>query len=72
VTLHAASDLIFLESSWTPTDMEQAADRVHRIGQTNRVTITNIVARDTVDVQRVLPTVRSKDQMRRMVLGGKL
>lgn len=72
VTLHAASDLIFLESSWTPTDMEQAADRVHRIGQTNRVTITNIVARDTVDVQRVMPTVRSKDQMRRMVLGGKL
>jgi SNF2 family DNA or RNA helicase len=28
VTLHRAADLIFLESSWTPADMDQAADRV--------------------------------------------
>ena len=72
VTLHAASDLIFLESSWTPTDMEQAADRVYRIGQTRHVSITHIVARDTVDVLRVLPVVKSKDEMRRLVLGGAL
>ena len=72
VTLHAASDLIFMESSWTPTDMEQAADRVYRIGQTRHVTITNIVAKDTVDVLRVLPVVKSKDAMRRLVLGGAL
>lgn len=72
VTLHAASDLIFVESSWTPTDMEQAADRVYRIGQTNHVSITHIVARDTVDVLRVLPVVKSKDEMRRLVLGGAL
>lgn len=72
VTLHAAADLIFLESSWTPTDMEQAADRVYRIGQTRHVSITHIVARDTVDVLRVLPIVKSKDEMRRLVLGGAL
>ncbi len=72
VTLHAASDLIFIESSWTPTDLEQAADRVYRIGQKNRVTITNIVAKDTVDVHRVLPVVKSKEAMRQLVLGGKL
>ena len=72
VTLHAASDLIFIESSWVPTDMEQAADRVYRIGQTNHVTITNIVAKDTVDVHRILPVVKSKEAMRRLVLGGKL
>ena len=72
VTLHAASDLIFIESSWTPTDMEQAADRVYRIGQKSHVSITNIVAKDTVDVHRVLPIVKSKDEMRRLVLGGAL
>lgn len=72
VTLHAASDLIFIESSWTPTDMEQAADRVYRIGQKNHVSITNIVAKDTVDIHRVLPIVKSKDEMRRLVLGGAL
>ena len=72
VTLHAASDLIFIESSWVPTDMEQAADRVYRIGQKNHVTITNIVAKDTVDVHRVLPVIKSKEAMRQLVLGGKL
>lgn len=72
VTLHAASDLIFIESSWTPTDMEQAADRVYRIGQKNHVSITHIVAKDTVDIHRVLPIVKSKDEMRRLVLGGAL
>ncbi|MCW0193371.1 MAG: DEAD/DEAH box helicase [Rhodococcus sp.] len=70
VTLHAASDLIFVESSWTPADMEQAADRVYRIGQRHRVTITNIVAADTVDETRVLPRVADKAAMRRMVFGG--
>jgi SNF2 family DNA or RNA helicase len=72
VTLHAAADLIFIESSWTPTDMEQAADRVYRIGQKNHVSITHIVAKDTVDVLRVMPVVKSKDEMRRLVLGGAL
>lgn len=71
VTLHAASDLIFLESSWTPTDMQQAADRIHRIGQTaGRVTVTTIAAKDTVDEYKVLPTVKSKAEMRALVLGG--
>lgn len=72
VTLHAASDLIFVESSWTPTDMEQAADRVYRIGQKNHVTITTIVAADTVDVYRVLPVLKSKSEIRALVLGGTL
>jgi SNF2 family DNA or RNA helicase len=70
VTLHAAADLIFLESSWTPTDMEQAADRVYRIGQSRHVTITHIVAADTVDETSVLPRVTDKAAMKRLVLGG--
>lgn len=72
VTLHTASDLIFLESSWTSTDMEQAADRVHRIGQSRRVSITHLLADDTVDVHNILPTVESKAQMRELIFGGQL
>lgn len=70
VTLHAAADLIFVESSWTSADMDQAADRVYRIGQNRRVTISHIVAANTVDEFKVLPAVLSKDALRRAVLGG--
>ncbi len=68
--LQVASDLVFVESSWTPSDMEQAGDRVYRIGQERRVTVTNILARDTVDVEKILPAVTSKAALRRMIMGA--
>lgn len=70
VNLQVASDVIFVESSWTDADMQQAADRVYRIGQEHRVTVTNIYSTDTVDLTHVLPTVTTKADLRRMILGG--
>ena len=70
VDLTAAADLIFIESSWTSADMEQATDRVYRNGQNRRVTVTHVVARDTVDDLTILPRVVSKADMRRMIMGG--
>lgn len=49
LTLTAASDVLFLEQGWTPADMEQAADRCHRIGQTDSVTAWNLLCADTID-----------------------
>lgn len=69
VQLHAASDVIFVEQSWIPSDMEQAADRVHRHGQLHNVTVTTLVAADTIDEYRILPAVEDKLTLRRMVLG---
>lgn len=49
LTLTAASDVVFLEQGWTPADMEQAADRCHRIGQSDSVTAWNLICADTID-----------------------
>lgn len=70
VTLHAAADVVFVEHSWTAADMEQAADRVRRIGQTRRVTLTEVVAADTIDEHLVIPTVKTKAEIRRLLFGG--
>jgi len=43
------SDVIFVESSWTPMDNAQAACRVHRIGQHDGVVARMLSATGTVD-----------------------
>lgn len=49
LTLTAASDVLFVEQGWTPADMDQAADRCHRIGQTDSVTAWVALCADTID-----------------------
>jgi SNF2 family DNA or RNA helicase len=43
------SDVVFVESSWTPMDNAQAACRVHRIGQQDGVVVRMLSAAGTVD-----------------------
>ena len=43
------SDVVFVESSWTPMDNAQAACRVHRIGQKDGVVVRMLSAAGTVD-----------------------
>jgi SNF2 family DNA or RNA helicase len=53
LNLQTASEVIFLDRAWLPGDNLQAEDRIHRIGQqSNTVTITDIMARHTVDQGR--------------------
>jgi len=49
LTLTAASDVLFLEQGWTPSDMEQGADRCHRIGQKDSVTAWLMLTANTID-----------------------
>lgn len=50
IELHAASNVLFLEFGWNPALHEQAADRVHRIGQVaESIFIWWMYAEDTVD-----------------------
>lgn len=51
ITLTAANEVAFLESSWVPADNAQAAMRVHRIGQDKKVRCRFFTCADTVDEQ---------------------
>ena len=61
ITLTAASEVAFLEASWVPADNAQAAMRVHRIGQTEKVRCRFFVCADTVDEQ-VMRVVAKKSR----------
>ena len=48
-TLTAATDALFIERAWRPSDLAQAEDRIYRIGQKNAVRITYLDAEGTID-----------------------
>lgn len=49
ITLTAASTAIFLDKMWTPAVNTQAQDRLHRIGQTEPVTIIELLVEGSVE-----------------------
>ena len=59
LNLTGADYVIILDPWWNPAVENQAADRVHRIGQRRPVTIYRLIARGTVE-ERVLDLHREK------------
>lgn len=66
INLTAASVIVFAELDWTPGTLSQAEDRIHRIGQANRVLVQHIVLDNSLDAnlvrkltkkQRIISTV---------------
>lgn len=49
IELTAASTAIFVESMWTPAENDQAADRLHRIGQKKNVRIIFLTIKNDLD-----------------------
>lgn len=49
LNLTAASHVILVDPWWNPAVEEQAIDRVHRIGQKKKVTVSRLVVRGTIE-----------------------
>ncbi len=59
LTLTAASNVVFLETSWTPGDIAQAVDRCHRIGQQDTVLAQFLVIKGSLE-EHILRTALVK------------
>lgn len=70
LTLTSASAVAFLQLPWTPGEISQCMDRVHRIGQeANQVTCYNLVAEGTIE-EEMSEMLFAKGQILDAVLDG--
>ena len=71
INLTAASNAVFIEQTWSPADLEQAEDRLHRIGQKNNVNYYYLIAKNTVD-EVIAKTIANKKRIFSGVVDGKI
>jgi SWI/SNF-related matrix-associated actin-dependent regulator 1 of chromatin subfamily A len=69
ITLTAASNIAILELPWTPGAMDQAIDRLHRIGQKDTVNVHYLLAAGTIE-ERIANLLDAKRSIIRSVLDG--
>lgn len=74
-TLTAASDVLFLEYAWNYALMEQASDRLHRLGQKDNVTAWMLVAEmpdggETIDHEMIEMIERKESIVKAAIDGG--
>ncbi|HVC69659.1 MAG TPA: DEAD/DEAH box helicase [Acidimicrobiales bacterium] len=60
--------MINFDLPWNPMQIEQRLGRIHRIGQTHDVVLTNLVSRGTIE-DRILDVLHSKLNLFELVVG---
>ncbi|XP_041027658.1 putative SWI/SNF-related matrix-associated actin-dependent regulator of chromatin subfamily A member 3-like 1 [Juglans microcarpa x Juglans regia] len=70
INLTAASRVYLLEPWWNPAVEDQAMDRVHRIGQEEKVKIVRLIARNSIE-ERILELQEKKKKLAREAFGGR-
>lgn len=70
-TFTASNNIIFYDEPWTPSDKQQAEDRIYRIGTTKSVNIYTLISRNTVD-ERVHDILYRKSTMSDLLIDNKL
>lgn len=71
LTLTAGTVEIFLDVPWNRALYDQAVDRCHRIGQSSKVTIYNIMAKNTLD-EKIWQLVNKKGKMSDAIVDGEV
>ena len=61
ITLTAAQKMLFTELDWTPANMLQAEDRIHRIGQEGNALIQQLVFDGSLDAKMAETLVRKME-----------
>jgi len=69
ITLNRSSDVLFVESDWTPALVSQAEDRSHRRGVKRPVLVTTLIASGTLD-EHVQNVLLNKAEVLEQVLPG--
>ena len=67
ITLTAADTAIFLSLDFSLANYLQAADRLHRIGQTQKVTYLHLIVPRSID-ELVYKVLKSKENLARLIL----
>jgi SNF2 family DNA or RNA helicase len=67
ITLHAAHEVLYYSTTYSLEDWVQSADRVHRIGQTEKVTYRTLIAEGTVE-EDIYAALRAKKKILRMIM----
>ena len=70
-TLTSACYMIFIDTPWTYSVYQQAADRIYRIGQTKPVTVYNLICVGTID-ERVQDILETKKALAEFVIDDKI
>jgi len=70
ITLTAAHNAAALDLPWTPGDLVQGEDRIHRIGQKKNVIIHYLTTLDTIE-EKLIKILRKKSKVLDAILNGK-
>lgn len=66
-TLHAASYVAFAEFDWVPGNLNQAEDRLHRIGQKKSILIQHLMLNGSFDAKMVKAVMQKQKVIERAV-----
>ncbi len=69
LTLTVSNYAVFFDMHWNPAKMWQAEDRIHRIGQKNKVIIHNLIMENTIE-EKILQKLEEKKKLIETVVDG--